>query len=259
MNSFCKISIVMPVFNSESFLYKSIYSVINQSFKEWELIIVDDGSTDNSLNIAQSLSSIDSRLKIIKNSSNRGVVFSRNVALDACTSDFIAFLDSDDLWHVDKLKIQYEYMLTNKLDISYCSYFRFDQFGNVLGVVHPPKQISYRDMLFVNHIPMLTGMFKKSSFEEVKFLDVRHEDYVFWTSLMNNNIKAGLVESYFPLASYLVRPSSLSGNKLKAAIWHWKNLRDDFNLHLVEASYFFVCYSLIQIKKKFMEVFKFGR
>ena len=117
-----KISIVMPSFNSSRFIHKSIESVISQTYKNWELLIVDDCSTDDTYDIAKEYERNDNRIKVFRNDTNRGAAFSRNIAIKNSSGDYIAFLDSDDKWHESKLEKQINFMLDNNYVFSYTNY-----------------------------------------------------------------------------------------------------------------------------------------
>ena len=148
MNREPKISVIMSVFNGSKFLADAIQSILNQTFKEFELIIVDDGSTDNSLNIIRSFESADSRIKVISKL-NEGLAKSLNAAISASQGDFIARMDADDISYKNRLEKQYEYMQKNKsIDLCGCSMDIIDEHGNVTSEkiqISNPDEILKRD------------------------------------------------------------------------------------------------------------------
>lgn len=123
------VSVVMPSYNSEKYIPEAIHSVIAQTYENWELLIIDDGSTDSTANIVKQFSDIDSRITLYSNSKNMGVALTRNKGMDLAKGSWIALLDSDDVWHKDKLEKQLELAKKAGADIVYCSYCLIDKYG----------------------------------------------------------------------------------------------------------------------------------
>ncbi|WP_312943379.1 glycosyltransferase family 2 protein [Stutzerimonas kunmingensis] len=251
MKDSVSVSIVMPLYNAEPYFKASVASVLAQSYKDWELLVVDDCSTDGSGKQALEFSLIDSRIKYFRNPTNSGVAASRNVALEIASGRFITFLDSDDQWEFDKLERQVDFTISQSLSITYCSYARFSESGKLLGVVNPRRKVYYKDMLFRNHIGLLTAMYDRRKLPILKFRAVGHEDYIFWLEALGSAHAAECVPSNRPLAKYLVRKSSLSGNKLKAAKWQWINYRHNMGLGYVKSVFYFTCYAFYSVLRKF--------
>lgn len=245
-----KVSIVMPLYNAAPFFEKSIASVLKQTYKNWELIIVDDCSTDGSGEQALEFSKLDSRVLYFRNAVNCGVATSRNVALDNASGRFVAFLDSDDQWEEDKLEQQVDFAVRNCSVITYCAYRRINESGKELGVVRPKARVFYNDMLFRNHIGNLTAMYDKFRLPSLRFKKVGHEDYIFWIEAIAQAGSAELVPNDTPLAKYLVRRASLSGNKIKAARWQWENYRRNLGFGFVQSTFYFVCYAVGSVFRK---------
>jgi len=240
-----QISIVMPAFNSEETISASIESVLSQTFKNWELIIVDDASEDGTAKLVLREYD-DKRIKLIQNSANMGPAGARNVALECATGDFVAFLDADDLWTPEKLKLQLSFMQNNNCAISFTSYWRL---GKTDSQKHQEKKaakvISYEDLLDQNGIGCLTAMIDRRKLPNLRFSNlseimgsvktnrllkfllkgrVGHEDYAFWLSALRPLegqpplLALGLDE---PLAYYRVSSGSFSANKFQAALSQW--------------------------------------
>lgn len=245
-----KVSVVMPLYNAAPFFEKSVASVLEQTYTNWELIIIDDCSTDGSGEQALEFSKLDSRILYFRNPVNCGVAASRNVALDNASGRFVAFLDSDDQWAKDKLERQVDFALYNSSIITYCAYRRISESGVGLNVVQPKTQVFYKDMLFRNHIGNLTAMYDKSKLPSLRFKEVGHEDYIFWVEAIAQAGSAELVPSDAPLAQYLVRSSSLSGNKIKAAKWQWENYRRNLGFGFVHSIFYFTCYAVSSVLRK---------
>ena len=139
------VSIIMPLYNSEKFLSSSIESVVKQTYKNWELIIVDDRSTDNSLQKAIEYMKKDNRIKIIKLQENSGPAIARNTGIEAANGKFIAFLDSDDMWLPDKLELQLNFMRKTNASFSYTAYKKVNEDGEYRGIVSVPESVTYKN------------------------------------------------------------------------------------------------------------------
>ena len=221
----------MPIYNAQQSIAQSIGSIIAQSFQEWELLLVDDGSTDDTVNIIQ-LFLADKRIKLSLLKKNVGVAAARNIGLAASKGYYICFLDADDTWEPSKLSAQVEFMEKSGVSISYCKYRRVNVDDKVLAFPKFKKHITLRDMYYRNHIPLLTGMYKKELNPSQLFRNIKHEDYLFWIELLKFT-DAFLVPSTEVLASYRVYQGSVSGNKLKAAGWYWSILRNELHFGIL--------------------------
>jgi glycosyltransferase involved in cell wall biosynthesis len=192
---------------------------------QWELLVVDDASSDASVRIAAEYAQQDSRIQLIRQPANAGVAAARNAALKQASGDYIAFCDSDDWWMPSKLERQLEQMRTEGNLVSCTAYQRVDEEGRLLSTVRPPGKISFDDMLKSNYIGNLTGMYARS-LGKFRFQKIGHEDYVFWLDCVRHAGGARCVEGDLPLACYLVRAGSVSANKVHAATWQWRIYRD---------------------------------
>ncbi|WP_339512614.1 glycosyltransferase family 2 protein [Pseudomonas sp. RL_15y_Pfl2_60] len=242
-----KVSIVMPMYNALPYVKASVESVLKQTHSDWELLIIDDCSSDGSSDVASTFANSDLRIRYVKNTKNLGVAETRNVALNMATGGLVAFLDSDDCWLPDKLALQVKYMCKNQAKITYSSYARYSEAGVFLGVVHPKANIGFKDMLYRNQIGNLTGMYLRSALPALRFKNTGHEDYLFWAEAIKTVGTASLTPSDKPLANYLVRDNSLSGNKFKAALWQWNNYRANLKLSFIDSVYYFSCYALVSV------------
>ena len=239
------VSIIMPAFNAERTVKLSITSVIEQTYSNWQLIIVDDKSTDQTVNLIEEFN--DPRIVLYKHRKNLGVSSARNSGLSFAKGKYIAFLDSDDLWIPIKLESQVLFSVRTNSTITYCRYTKVNKVKSQFEIVNPKSEVNFHDMFFKNHIALSTGMFLRDAYPFAKFDEVNHEDYIFWVSLLRIGSEARLVDSKLPLVIYSVSKKSLSGNKFRSAIWHWKNLRDDFRLSFPIACFYFLYYSVDNI------------
>ncbi|MGL6107515.1 glycosyltransferase family 2 protein [Romboutsia sp.] len=243
------VSIITPMYNSEKFIESTIKSVLSQTYQEWEMLIVDDCSTDSGPEIVNSYAKEDSRIKYIKIDSNKGVSHARNTALGNAKGRYIAFLDSDDIWHEEKLQKQISFMKKNEYIITFTAYELIDENSDKLNkIIHVPKSVDYDTLLKGNILGCLTVIIDKSRLgSEIKMTGVRHEDYVLWLSILKRGYTAhGLDEVQ---ALYRKSSASLSGNKLKSAMWTWKIYRDIEKIPMPKAIYYFINYSINGIKK----------
>jgi len=228
------VSVIMPVYNAETWLQRAIESVLAQSHAHLELLAVDDGSRDRSPVVLEAYAAADARVHVVRQPANGGVAAARNAGIAAANGSYVAFLDADDWWHPAKLERQLASMRASGALVSYAAYWRVAEDGRVLSKVMPPPQVDWRDMLASNFIGTLTGMYARS-LGDVPFQRIGHEDYVFWLEQVRRAGKAVRVESPEPLAWYLVRERSLSANKLRAASWQWDVYRKVEKLGLMES------------------------
>ncbi|AUT45202.1 glycosyl transferase [Achromobacter sp. AONIH1] len=242
------VSIVMPAYNSQSYIRSAIDSVLAQTFEGWELLVIDDSSIDNTAEYVQAYS--DRRIRYLKNAQNLGVAETRNKAIEIARGKYIAFLDSDDIWLPYKLAAQVE-LLERGAVICYGSYARMSSDGRLLNKVIAPASLRYSDMLKSNSIGHLTGIYRKDSFPNLRFESCGHEDYVFWLRAVKilGEVHAALPDT--PLAHYRVLKNSLSSNKLRAIRWQWNVYRKILNFSVARSTYYFSFYIFNALRKRY--------
>lgn len=171
------VSIIMPSWNTGNFIAESIQSVINQTYKNWELIIVDDCSTDNTDEVVSFYK--DQRIKYLKNEKNSGAAITRNKALREAQGEWIAFLDSDDLWAPEKLEHQINFMKNNGYNLSFTEYEKIDEESKPLNVyVSGPEMVNKRKMYNYDYIGQLTMMYSTKAFGLIQIKDIKkNNDY----------------------------------------------------------------------------------
>ncbi len=236
------VSIITPVYNGEKYIKDCIESVLNQTYKNLEMIIINDGSADNTEKIIKNYMKENSIIKYIKLNENKGIANARNMGIKKAKGRFIAFLDCDDLYHKDKIKKQVDFMIKNNYFFTYTSYKLIDENNNDLKRVICAREMQdYKSLLKGNNIGCLTVMIDKLNINEVLFFSSNHhEDYILWLTILKNNIKAyGLNEI---LSYYRKTKTSISHNKIKSSIWTWKIYRKVEKLPLLKSIYFFVNY-----------------
>lgn len=201
----------MPSYNTAAFIGDSIRSVLNQTYLNWELIIVDDCSTDNTDKVVSQF--VDQRIKYLKNERNSGAAVSRNKALKEAQGEYVAFLDSDDLWQENKLEKQLKFMKINNYNFSYTDYERIDENGIRMNVrCTGPDIITKKKMYHYCYPGCLTVMYKRELFQELQINDIKkNNDYAMWLIICKVYNCYLLKEN---LASYRVRKKSVSHDKL---------------------------------------------
>lgn len=215
-----QISIIIPIYNAEKFLQQTLDSVQNQSYTDFECILIDDCSTDNSLQIAQDFCTNDNRFTIIQNDKNSGAGYTRNVGLRIAQGQFIAFLDADDIWTADKLQIQYTYMQNNPhVAISYGAYGNMDYRGNKTKiVVTPPPTLTIYKYMANTIIAIDTAMINTKLTGSLRFSNRKiHEDCEFWIHLLSKKHQARLF-SLEICTYYRKHPEQKSGKKWKTPL-----------------------------------------
>ncbi len=214
------VSIIMPSFNTANFIGKTIESVLNQTYKHWELLIIDDCSTDNTDEVM--LKYRDERIIYKKNKKNLGAAISRNKALEKARGKWIAFLDSDDLWYPTKLEEQINFMKENKYFFSYTNYEEIDENGIKNGVkVLGPKKITRRKMYCYCWPGCLTVMYDAKKIGKIQIADIKkNNDYAMWLKVIK---KENCYHYDKVLAQYRKRSGSISNHGyLKLIKWHYK-------------------------------------
>lgn len=219
-----EVSVIVPFFNASRTIESTLNSVINQSFKNFECLLINDGSQDDSLKIIKSFVEIDKRFRVY-NQINKGVVSARNLGISHSQGRFITFLDSDDLWHHDFLKesISIRENYSYPLGITHSSYVRFSKTKNSIKLfeINPPKEINHKNILNKNFLPLLTVMIDRQVIKEIKFIDIRPEDYKLWVDLIYiKKHKSLLIRK--KLAFYRISKFQRSKNKIKSLIRLYK-------------------------------------
>lgn len=233
-------SIVVPMYNAEPYIQKTIKSVLDQTFTDWELIIIDDGSKDKSLSIAKEYEKKENRIHVYANDGNHGVSYTRNRAIALAKGKYIALLDADDLWHPDKLLKQIPFMEEHNYEVSYCSYQKMTVDEEMKGLIKVPKKMNYRTLLKGCLINCITGVFLREKFSHIQFKDTKVEDYIFWLELFKEiDYAYGIPDC---LAFYRVQKGSRSSNKITIVKYHWTIYRHIEKLGMISSLYYFAIY-----------------
>lgn len=245
------VSIIMPSWNTAKWISESIESVINQTYKNWELIIVDDCSTDNTDEIVKLFS--DKRIKFFKNEKNSGAALTRNRALREAQGEWIAFLDSDDLWNPDKLEKMISFMQSNNYVFAYHNYEKIDEESKPINIyVSGPKIVSKRRMYHYGYPGCLSFMYSAKYYGLIQIKDIKkNNDYAILLKLCKKANCYLLPEN---MAKYRIRKKSISHDKLS------KKLKSHYDLfHLCDEkpvliAFWFACWNMwygVWKKKKY--------
>ncbi|EGR0311230.1 glycosyltransferase [Vibrio cholerae] len=247
------VTIITPAYNCVNSIFDTARSIKNQTYSNWEWLITDDCSSDNTFEVLNSLSDLDSRIKVLRNNINSGAAVSRNKAIEKASGEYIAFIDSDDLWSDNKLKLQLEFMQETGCDFSFTSYSLIDERGNSLDKIVDKEQLSplnYQDMLKKKAtLGCSTVMLRRSAFSDISMPLLRTgQDYALWLKLL----KSGKLAYHLniPLTKYRILPNSISRNKFKKAKRQWQIYRELENLSLSKASICFLFYAWRAVFRK---------
>lgn len=246
------VSVVMPSYNAERFLQAAMDSVVNQTMEDWELIVIDDCSKDGSFEIAKAQEKKDGRICVLRNDVNSGVAKTRNRGIELAKGQYIAFLDSDDVWHPEKLQRQLERMREENAQIGYCSYA-------IIGVdgdkVRPdylvPDKACLEDILKENFIQCSAMLIQAEAVKRILFnTEFYHEDYILGLDMLREGNKAAGCSQI--LLSWRYVENSRSFNKWKSAKNRWRIYRNYLRLSLWKSLYYQNIYMFAGLKKYFL-------
>ncbi|MCH5242926.1 MAG: glycosyltransferase family 2 protein [Muribaculaceae bacterium] len=250
MTDYGLVSIITPSYNSSQFIAETIQSIQAQSYKNWELIITDDCSTDNSCEIIESFIKKDSRIKLIKLDKNSGAGVARNTSIGASSGRYIAFCDSDDRWFPEKLQSQLNFMNAKKCDLSYSSYLLCNETDHIDGIVVGPKHVSLTSMMKDDKMGFLTVMYDVKKLGKIYLPKMRKRQDWAWKlmALKVCKVAYGMKE---PLAIYRVRHDSISRNKKTLIKYNIAVYQEIFNWSYLKSLLFFLfCFLPSYFKKR---------
>lgn len=237
----------MPCYNSESTIQRAVDSILSQTYKNWELLITDDNSSDNTVAHINEYLNCD-RIKLFRLKKNSGAGIARNISISNAKGRFIAFCDSDDYWIKEKLELQVPFMLNNSLGLSYTDYF-IDSGNNIpMKRVNCLPEIKFNDLVRTNYIGCLTAVYDTEIVGKVFMESVRkRQDWILWLELLKKMEKAmGL---NIPLSVYDGSNQSLSSNKLKLIRSTWYVYREYLNYNSIRSLYCLLIFTISYIKK----------
>ncbi|TDW50206.1 glycosyltransferase involved in cell wall biosynthesis [Flavobacterium sp. 270] len=209
------VSIIIPTYNTEKFITATLQSVQNQSYQNWEMILVDDASTDQTVSIIEEFAQKDDRIKLFKLEKNSGNGFARNIALEKAAGKYIAYLDADDLWFPEKLEKQIQFLKDNNLHFTFSFYDCIDEEGKDLNRrVEAPLKLTYNQLFFCNYVGNLTAIYNADYFGKIILpASQKRQDWRLWLTILKQIGETKPVPE--PLAFYRIRKDSISSSKFK--------------------------------------------
>ncbi|MCR4961649.1 MAG: glycosyltransferase [Lachnospiraceae bacterium] len=244
-----KISIIVPVYNAEKFIKETIRSVLSQSKQEWELLLVDDCSTDSSASIIESFD--DDRIRLIKMEDNLGAYAARNRGVKEAEGRYIAFLDADDLWEPEKLEHEYAFMTERNAGFVFTGYEFADENGVGKGsIVKVPETLPYKKALHNTTIFTSTVMIDRNIIPDdlIMMPNIKSEDTATWWNILRAGYTAyGLNEN---LVRYRRVKGTLSSNKLEAQKRIWRLLRDIAGLNVIQSAWHFCLWAVLAVYRR---------
>ena len=242
------VSIIMPAYNCEKFIGKAIDSVIDQTYNNWEIIVVDDCSTDKTVDVVMEYIKKEPRIKLAKLDKNSGAAAARNKAMELASGRYMAFLDSDDVWFPEKLSKQIAFMQKNNCGFTCTSYTKIDEEGNYLNrTIWAQKKRDYNGVL--KTCPgNSTVIYDAGKLGKFKIPDIKkRNDYVLWLQIIKKEkYLYGLEE---PLGSHRIRKDGISRNKRSLVGYHWKVYREIEKLSLIKSVYLIIYWILATVLK----------
>lgn len=242
------LSVIIPVYNSEKYIEETINSVLNQTYQNFEIIIVDDCSTDDSCKIIENLN--DERIRLIKLDKNSGVAVARNIAIENANGQYIAFLDSDDIWIRNKLQLQIEQMKEG-VSFSYTAIGMIDEKNQIIKEhVSIPIECTYKLLQKNTLIATSTVVLDQNYIKDFKMPNMRSgQDYATWMMILREGIVAHGINK--PLVFYRKRNSSLSSNKMKSVKQVWTIQRKQEGIKVIKVFLNIISFSIHAFIKHF--------
>jgi glycosyltransferase involved in cell wall biosynthesis len=243
------VSVITPVFNTNEFIEETLMSVSSQTYNQWEHILIDDRSNDASWSTLKRYAASDPRLKLYRNSNTFGSAATRNIAIENARGRYIAFLDSDDIWHPEKLAFQLEFIRQKKASFSFTAYRKMNCKGRISSsAVNVRPVVTYQNLLHTNDVCCSTAIYDTQKLGKIFAPDnlQARTDYVMWLDILKKTKGFGL---NFPLAVYRCRKGSISNNKIRAAYYQFRFYRNFLGLNLSTCFYYFVNYAFFGFKR----------
>ena len=242
-----KIAIILPNYNSSKFINNTIRSIINQTYKHWELIIVDDASDKKTKKVLKNFEK-KKKIKIFYLKKNKGAAYCRNLGVRKSKSDYLAFIDSDDYWKKNKLKLQLFFMIKNKLKFSYTNYYALYEKNKKMKKIYCPNKFSYNEFIKNTSIVTRTVMVERNLVKNFKFSNTKIcEDYHYKCLILKKIVNGFCLKNF--LTVYRVHNDSLQNSNVRNIFWMWKINRDYNKLSFFENFISLLFISINSLKK----------
>jgi glycosyltransferase involved in cell wall biosynthesis len=237
------VSIICAAYNCADYLPDAINSVISQDYENWELIIINDCSTDNTLEVANEFTNRDSRIRVQSNRINQGPAKTRNKGIENATGDYLTFLDGDDFWEKEFISSSINFLRENNYSFCFASYYRVDQhLEPILDPFIVPEKVSYNDLLKTCPISCLTAFMDIDKIGKYYMPDIeKRQDYGLWLKILKDVEYAYGLKKI--LATYRIREGSVSRNKYYAILYVWKLFREVEKLPFLKSLYLTFIYA----------------
>lgn len=243
------VSVIMPAYNMERFVEQAVRSVMTQTFTDWELIVIDDCSTDATYSIIERLAAEDGRIRLFRNEENRGAAVTRNRCFSLVRGSHVALLDSDDVWYPEKLSRQMRLAQETGADIIYCSYGIVDENGNkICDDFIVPEETDFEASLTRAVISCSTALLSRSVVDAYRFgPEYYHEDLAFWLQILRDGHTARGVSEV--LAEYRVMEGTRASNKVKSAMFRWQVYRQMLGFSVLKSARLLFRYAVLGFQK----------
>ena len=245
------VSVIIPYHKKRNTVKETLTSVVNQSYENLEVLIIYDDTNLNDFEFLQKIADLDRRIKIIKNKTKLGAGFSRNIGIEKSNGKYIAFLDADDTWSLDKLQSQISFMKQNNYKISHTSYYIVDKNKKIIGQRRARDFLSINAILKSCDIGLSTVVLEKNvvTHNKIKFPNlVTKEDFVFWLMLLKKNYKFYAQDKY--LTNWTDLEDSLSSSTIQKLKDGFRVYYNYMNFNIVKSLYYLICLSINYLKKK---------
>jgi glycosyltransferase involved in cell wall biosynthesis len=230
------VSVIMPAYNCSGFIRETLESVVKQTYTNWEVIVVDDFSTDNTAQIIEAYSKQEPRIRYYRLETNSGAAIARNKGVSMADGKYIAFLDSDDTWYPEKLEKQIAYMKKNEYNFTCTSYDKIDERGKPINKITKARLKSGYDNVLKNCPGNSTVVYNAEALGKFYIEPIKkRNDYVMWLKVIKKAEYLYGIEE--PLASYRIRNGSLSRNKISLIQYHWFVYREIEQLNVLKSTY----------------------
>lgn len=247
--NFPLVSIITPCYNADSYIAYTIESVLNQTYTNWEMLIIDDCSSDHSYDIIKSYLNRDNRIRYIKTTMPSGSPSTpRNIGIDNAIGELIAFLDADDIWLPKKLEWQIKFMTEQNCKFVYSNYEKMDWNGNRNNrAIYAQSKSTYNSLFKTNSIPCLTVILHKDLIGETRFKDIPQEDYCMWLDILKKNYIAYNIHQVTAL--YREARKSRSTNKISMFRGYWNVIRNHQHISFISSCIYMISYTIYGIIK----------
>jgi len=259
MNTVDLVSIITPCFNCSKFIEQTVKSVQGQTYENWELLITDDCSTDNSVEIIKSLAATDKRIRLFKLSQNSGAGAARNNSINEAQGRYIAFLDSDDMWSADKLEKQLKFLKDNNFKFVHSYAKVIDESNNIVGYNTKPYKVTFNSTKIINYIGTSSVIYDTEGIGKFYMPIIRkRQDWGLWLTILSVVKEAYCYPE--PLFMYRYTPNSISANKLTLFKYHVDIYKQILGYSSLKANLFFYfvslpCFVIKKMKEKYRETF----